>query len=40
MLNDTRIRNAKTAERDYKLTDFDCAGLQEWQPALAFRIPL
>jgi integrase len=23
MLNDTRIRNAKPAERDYKLTDFD-----------------
>ncbi|MGY3546426.1 hypothetical protein ACVWZ4_001818 [Bradyrhizobium sp. USDA 4472] len=23
MLNDTRIRDAKTAERDYKLTDFD-----------------
>jgi integrase len=23
MLNDTRIRNAKSAERDYKLTDFD-----------------
>lgn len=26
MLNDTRIRNAKPKERDYKLTDFD--GLQ------------
>ena len=23
MLNDTRIRSAKTRERDYKLTDFD-----------------
>ena len=23
MLNDTRIRNAKPGERDYKLTDFD-----------------
>jgi hypothetical protein len=23
MLNDTRIRNAKPRERDYKLTDFD-----------------
>jgi len=23
MLNDTRIRNAKPAKRDYKLTDFD-----------------
>ena len=23
MLNDTRIRSAKAAERDYKLTDFD-----------------
>jgi Arm DNA-binding domain len=23
MLNDTRIRSAKLAERDYKLTDFD-----------------
>jgi len=23
MLNDTRIRNARPAERDYKLTDFD-----------------
>jgi hypothetical protein len=23
MLNDTRIRNAKPHERDYKLTDFD-----------------
>src|SRR3954452_18788036 len=23
MLNDTRIRNAKPAERNYKLTDFD-----------------
>ena len=22
MLNDTRIRNAKSRERDYKLTDF------------------
>ena len=23
MLNDTRMRNAKPRERDYKLTDFD-----------------
>ncbi len=23
MLNDTRIRNAKARERDYKLSDFD-----------------
>ena len=23
MLNDTRIRNAKPGDRDYKLTDFD-----------------
>ena len=23
MLNDTRIRNARPGERDYKLTDFD-----------------
>ena len=23
MLNDTRIKNAKPKERDYKLTDFD-----------------
>ncbi|WP_439402671.1 Arm DNA-binding domain-containing protein [Bradyrhizobium sp. DASA03068] len=23
MLNDTKVRNAKPTERDYKLTDFD-----------------
>jgi hypothetical protein len=42
MLNDTRIRNAKPAERDYKFTDFDGLYLlvRERQQAVALRLPL
>jgi hypothetical protein len=45
MLNDTRIRSAKPAERDYKLTDFDGLYLLvrpngRRQQTLALRLPL